>query len=95
MHSPDRRYWWDGSKWSLAVSADGGLWFDGQNWVANPLRPPARRRVPTKWSLPLQWLVIAVTVFGFALFAATVPVAVSAISNAASAHCDRAGTLAL
>ncbi len=73
MHSPDRRYGWDGSKWSLAVSPDGRLWFDGQRWVPNPLRPPARRRAPTRWTRPLQELAIAVAVLGFGLFVGAVP----------------------
>jgi hypothetical protein len=80
MHSPDRRYWWDGSNWSLAVTADGRLWFDGQNWVLNPLRPPVRRRAPTKWTVPLQWLVIVVAVLSFGLLVAAGPLLISMLT---------------
>ena len=43
--SPDRRYWWDGSKWMLAttsvppgslVSEDQRWWWDGNSWRAVP-----------------------------------------------------------
>lgn len=40
---------------------------------ANPLRPPARRRAPTRWTRPLQGLAIAVAVLGFGLFVGAVP----------------------
>ena len=80
MHSPDRRYWWDGSNWRLAVSADGRLWFDGREWIPNPLRPPVGRRVPTKWTRPLQWFVVVVAALATGLFVATVPYVLSVIS---------------
>lgn len=68
MHSPDRRYWWDGAEWRSAVSADGRRWFDGARWVPNPLSPFRVQRVPTRWTLPLQVAVIAMTVLGLASF---------------------------
>jgi hypothetical protein len=77
MHSPDRRYWWDGAVWVLAVSADGRLWFDGREWVSNPLRAPAHRREPTKWTRPLQLLVVAVAVLSSISVVATLPYALS------------------
>lgn len=70
MHSPDRRYWWDGSEWRLAVSQDGQLWFDGTQWRPNPLRPPGLPLVPTRWTRPLQAAVVAVTLLGFGSFLA-------------------------
>jgi hypothetical protein len=32
-HSPDGRWWWDGSQWLPAWSADGRNWFDGTRWA--------------------------------------------------------------
>lgn len=80
MHSQDRRYWWDGSSWRLAVSANGRLWFDGREWVSNPLRPPVRRRVSKRWTHPLQWLVVIVAVLSFALMIAEISFTLSMIS---------------
>ncbi|HKA10951.1 MAG TPA: hypothetical protein VKI99_10835 [Candidatus Dormibacteraeota bacterium] len=77
MHSPDRRYWWDGRKWQLAVSPDGHEWFDGTHWIPNPLAPPRVWYRPTVWTLPLQVAVITLTVIGFATFAWTVVLAVT------------------
>jgi hypothetical protein len=77
VHSPDRRYWWDGSEWRLAVSRDGQLWFDGTSWVPNPLKPPGLPRLPTRWTRPLQAAVVAVTLLGFGSFVATLPLVAS------------------
>lgn len=77
MHSPDRRYWWDGNVWRQAVSPDGRLWFDGAEWRPNPLRPPGRPRVPTRWTRPLQVAVVAVTLLGFGSFVAALPLVAS------------------
>jgi hypothetical protein len=68
VHSPDRRYWWDGKHWQLAVSPDGRLWFDGTRWIPNPLAPPAVLHLPTRWTRPLQVAVIVLTLIGFAAF---------------------------
>lgn len=77
MHSPDRRYWWDGLKWQLAVSPDGHQWFDGTRWIPNPLAPPRVWYRPTVWTRPLQVAVIALTVIGFATFVWTTALMVS------------------
>lgn len=77
MHSPDRRYWWDGNEWRLAVSRDGQHWFDGTRWVPNPLNPPGLPRLPTRWTRPLQVAVVAVTVLGFVSFLAALPLVAS------------------
>lgn len=77
MHSPDRRYWWDGSEWRLAVSGDGQLWFDGTEWRPNPLRPPGLPLVPTRWTWPLQAAVVTVTLLGLGSFVATLPLIAS------------------
>ena len=68
MHSPDRRYWWTGTQWQLAVSSDGMWWFDGQRWVPNPLGRPRRRRVETEWTRPLQAAVIVLLVLSLVPF---------------------------
>src|SRR5215831_12708582 len=62
VHSPDRRYWWDGRRWQLAVSPDGHQWFDGTRWMPNPLAPPRVWNRPTGWTRPLQVAVVALTV---------------------------------
>lgn len=77
VHSPDRRYWWDGSQWLLAVSRDGQLWFDGTEWRPNPLTPPGIPLVPTRWTRALQAAVVAVTLLGFGSFVATLPLIAS------------------
>jgi MFS family permease len=77
VHSPDRRYWWDGRKWQLAVSPDGYQWFDGIRWISNPLAPPRVRYRPTGWTRPLQAAVIALTVIAFATFVWTTALAAS------------------
>lgn len=77
MHSPDRRYWWTGSQWQLAVSSDGMWWFDGQRWVPNPLGPPRRRRDQTKWTRPLQAAVIVLLVLSLVPFAVGIPLVAS------------------
>lgn len=79
VHSPDRRYWWDGRKWQLAVSPDGHQWFDGTRWIPNPLAPARVWDRPTRWTRPLQIAVIALTVIGFATFVWTTALAASAI----------------
>lgn len=79
MHSPDRRYWWDGKEWQLAVSPDGHQWFDGTRWIPNPLAPPRVWYRPTRWTKPLQVAVIAVTVIAFATFVWTVALMVSTV----------------
>lgn len=78
VHSPDRRYWWDGRQWHLAVSPDGYQWFDGIRWIANPLAPPLVWYRPTGWTRPLQVAVIALTVIGFATFVWTTALMASA-----------------
>ena len=45
-HSPDGRWWWDGTGWLRAWSPDGRNWFDGVRWVAVS-RP--RRGGPSDW----------------------------------------------
>lgn len=77
MHSPDRRYWWTGTQWQLAVSSDGMWWFDGQRWVPNPLGRPRRRRVQTEWTRPLQAAVIVLLVVSLIPFAVGVPILAS------------------
>lgn len=79
VHSPDRRYWWDGQEWQLAVSPDGHQWFDGTRWIPNPLAPPRVWYRPTRWTKPLQVAVIAVTVIAFTTFVWTVALMVSTV----------------
>jgi hypothetical protein len=57
-HSPDGRWWWDGSRWLPAWSLDGRTWFDGMRGA--PVSGSTRRG-PGDWSrgvvLPLVlWL---------------------------------------
>ena len=77
VHSADRRYWWNGREWQLAVSPDGRLWFDGIRWIPNPLAPPPVRYMPTRWTRPLQVAVIALAVMGFATFLLMAGLAIS------------------
>jgi hypothetical protein len=63
--SADGFFYWDGAKWVSTLSPDGRFRWDGTNWIPVQLSsptyyafaPPAR--VPTSWTLPLQYGVAA------------------------------------
>jgi len=54
-HSPDRAWWWDGTRWLPAYSRDRSRWFNGVGWVV--LKPRWHR-----WCMGIGVLVIAVSV---------------------------------
>jgi hypothetical protein len=63
-HSPDGRWWWDGTGWLPAWSPDGRNWFDGVRWA--PVSRP-RRGGPGNWPrrvvVPLVGWLVALSVF--------------------------------
>jgi len=52
MHSPDRRWWWNGTAWLPAYSPDGKHWWNGLLWIS--LSPPARWFDLPRW----LWIVV-------------------------------------
>jgi MFS family permease len=65
--SDDGLYYWDGQKWVSTLSNDGRSRWNGTAWVpvgtpATPgfyVQPRTGPRVPTGWTKPLQWSVVA------------------------------------
>ena len=73
--SDDGLYYWDGSRWVSTLSPDGRWRWNGSAWVpltgmvpppdpaAHQAYPPqAAPRVPTRWTKPLQYAVVAVSI---------------------------------
>jgi len=73
--SDDGLYYWDGSRWVSTLSPDGRWRWNGSAWVpltgmvppADPAAyqaypPQAAPRVPTRWTKPLQYAVVAVSI---------------------------------
>ena len=59
VHSPDRLWWWDGTKWVAAMSPDGAFWFDGRAW-----RPRAAMVRPgRRWYRTVA--IVAAVIVGF------------------------------
>jgi hypothetical protein len=57
QHSPDGRWWFDGSTWHPALSANGRWHWTGNNWV--PTTDQQRRPIPrTWWLFGPAWLVL-------------------------------------
>jgi hypothetical protein len=59
-------YYWDGRGWVSTLSPDGRFRWDGSTWTpvaamapATPYWTPKPQRVPTSWTKPLQYAVIA------------------------------------
>lgn len=66
--SDDGLYYWDGQKWVSTVSPDGRFRWNGSAWVPvtgspapgyTQYRQPPSVRVPTSWTLPMQYAVAA------------------------------------
>jgi hypothetical protein len=63
--SDDGLYYWDGQQWVSTLSHDGGSRWNGVAWVPvaglqqGSFQPHARVRVPTGWTKPLQYSVVA------------------------------------
>jgi hypothetical protein len=64
--SQDGLYYWDGQQWVSTLSNDGRSRWNGVAWVPvatlTPVfysQPPTRARVPTGWTKPMQYSVIA------------------------------------
>jgi len=73
--SDDGLYYWDGSRWVSTLSPDGRWRWNGSAWVpltgmvpppdpaAYQAYPPqAAPRVPTRWTKPLRYAVVAVSI---------------------------------
>jgi hypothetical protein len=59
QHSPDRRWWWDGTAWLPAYSPDGKHWWTGTGWES--------RRESTRL-IALTWVAAGFTIAGMASF---------------------------
>ena len=79
--SPDGLYHWDGQRWVSTLSPDGRFRWDGSAWVpvgqsyapGGAYQQAARApRVPTSWTRPLQYTVVAWYVIQ-ALYSLSVP----------------------
>ncbi len=82
--SDDGLYYWDGSRWISTLSPDGRWRWNGSAWVpltgmvAPPYQSyqaypqPAAPRVPTRWTKPIQYAVIAVSVL-YAAYTTSTP----------------------
>jgi hypothetical protein len=57
LHTPDRRWWWNGTTWIGAYSADGRWWFNGFRWT--PVAPAWRR-----WTFPTGLITVGLGVAG-------------------------------
>lgn len=66
--SDDGLYYWDGQKWVSTLSPDGHFRWNGSAWVPvagmsvpsyPQYRQPVSVRVPTPWTRPLQYAVVA------------------------------------
>jgi hypothetical protein len=57
QHSPDGRWWFNGSTWHPALSEDGHWFWTGDNWVATTGQ--RRRPIPLSlWLCGIAWLVL-------------------------------------
>src|SRR6266566_4441198 len=82
--SDDGLYYWDGSRWISTLSPDGRWRWNGSAWVpltgmvAPPYQSyqaypqPAARREPTRWTKPIQYAVIAVSIL-YAAYTTSTP----------------------
>lgn len=69
QHSSDRVWWWDGTQWQSAWSADGSHWFDGTKWVPAGQVPRRRTLTRAEWLVAAAWMALWVMGVAWAIWA--------------------------